>query len=135
MAENLKAFFKENKVGTGVYEYAASASFKDEKGNPIKWKIRPMNGDMIDEVQDAISIEDGKTHTNTDAFLSIYADCVEYPPLRNVDLQGSYNARNAGELLGSMLDGGELVNLIKAINQISHIATPMPELIEQAKNS
>lgn len=135
MAENLKAFFKENKVGSGVYEYAASDSFKGEKGKPIMWKIKPMTGDMIDEMQDAVSVDDDGAHANKGSLMSIYADCVEYPPLRNVDLQGSYNARNAGELLGAMLDGGELVNLIKAINQISHIATPMPKLVEQAKNS
>lgn len=135
MAENLKAFFKTSKKGGGTYEFVASDGFVDGEGKPIPWKLKPMSGDDLEEMQDAVSVKNGNASVDMTKLMKVYANCVIFPPLRNADLQESYSARNSGELLSAMLDSGELGNLIEAINKISHIDKTMPELIEEAKNS
>ena len=61
-------------------------------------------------------------------------ECVIYPNLNDAQLQDSYGAVGAGDLVKKMLIPGEYTDLVFAINESNGFDSGMVEKIKRAKN-
>ena len=142
---DLKAFFKENAEVAQNQHVVISERFKDDKGKPIKWEIRPLSEEKVDEIRKSctqrvkIKIPGGGARF-TDEIDSnalsakMIIESVVYPNLKSIELQKSYNVAEAPALLKKMLLVGEHTNLAKKVYEISGIDDDFDELVDEAKN-
>lgn len=142
MADNLKAFMAESAIRYKEAEYVVSDRFKDEKGNPIAWKIKILTENEINKLRSQCKkrVVDPKTrqsHIETDSEkLSdlLVENCVIYPNLNDAALQDSYGVVGAVELAKTMLIPGEYGDLALAINEANGFTSGMADKIKRAKN-
>lgn len=142
MADNLKAFMAESAVQYKEVDYVASNRFKDEKGEPIAWKLKVLKESEVSKLRNQCKkrVTDPQTRksyieTNTDKFSDLMVEnCVVYPNLNDAKLQDSYGAVGAVELAKTMLIPGEYADLVLAINEANGFESGMVEKIKRAKN-
>lgn len=121
------------------YEYIASEKFKDNEGNPIKWKLKTITADENDEIRKQCykQIQAGKRvkrEIDPVKYLEALAErCIIYPDLHNVELLNFYNEMDAIKLLKKHLLGpGEYDDLMEEIQRIN--GYDLEEEVEEAKN-
>lgn len=139
---SLTAFFKESAVKVESVEYEVSKRFKDENGQPIKWRLRVLDMVEYDKITQGaktrtLSNATGEKTMNVDGFKlrnDLVLACVEYPNLADSQLQDSYSAVGEIDLLKKMLTPGEFTGLIEAVQQAQGFELGMKEAIEEAKN-
>lgn len=144
MAENFSAFLKQNKKTTAEVEYAATKDFTDEKGNPLMWKLSPITSQEFNILREKctrmIPVVGRKgqyrQQVDVDALNNLMiAACVTYPNLKNSELQDSYNAHTAGELLYAMVSNpGEYNDLLMFCNSLCGFDTSLEDKVEEVKN-
>lgn len=140
--ETLTAFLQENAIKCDCVEYVASKRFVDDKGEPIRWKLRPLTNEEIEKLrkyhtkttknkmtQEVIEKFDNKAFT-----MDMTLKSVVYPDLMNGELQASWGVVDDEELLKAMLSPGELTDLHMAVNEACDFEVGMDEKIERAKN-
>lgn len=140
--ETLTAFLQENTIKCDCVEYVASKRFVDDKGEPIRWKLRPLTNDEIEKLrkhhtkttknkmtQEVIEKFDNKAFT-----MDMTLKSVVYPDLMNGELQASWGVVDDEELLKAMLSPGELTDLHMAVNEACDFEVGMDDKIERAKN-
>lgn len=140
--DNLQAFLAENAIKPASVEYAASKRFKGADGQPVLWKITPISNDENKAIADRNrkkSIVPGTRETqirfDQDQYVNeLICACVVYPNLNSAELQSSYGAVGAGELVRLMLTPGEYQDLFQAVMQANDFDTGMDEKIKVAKN-
>ena len=110
---NVSSFLKKNKVERGTTEYAASKSFLDENGEPLKWVIRPITTKLNDDLQDSCMYEvpvTGKPNqyrqklNSTKYLAKLIAASVVEPNLLDASLQDSYGVHTPEDLIREMID-------------------------------
>lgn len=141
MSSNLQGFFKENAIKTESIKYVASERFLDENKKPIEWEIIPVSSEIGEELKKQamkrVQIKRGVIQNELDGAkyaCLLAAACTAYPNLNDVDLQNSYGAMSAEELLKKMLLQGEYTNYLGKIEEICAFDKNINDLVEEAKN-
>lgn len=134
MSKSLAVFM--NPQATEVAEYAVSSRFKDEKGNPVKWELRPISSAENDQLMRKHIKRSKKGSESFDriAYINeLITTAVVYPDLNNAELQKAWGVLGSTQLIGKMLLAGEFAALSQKVQEISGIETE-EELIEEVKN-
>jgi hypothetical protein len=138
---SLKAFFAKTNPADIVEEFVVSERFRDEKGNPIPWKIRALTEAENEELRRAstqyVKGKNGQRvpETKPEVYLAkIAAASVLYPDLKDADLQKSYGVMGAEDLLKRMLLAGEYAALIQKVQEINGFDKDLESQIEEVKN-
>lgn len=137
---NLKAFLFENAERAQEQDVVVSKRFKDEAGNPISWKIRPITEAENENIRRSCTRKvthrgTSSVETDNDAYITkLVAEAVVYPDLKDAELQASYGVMGADTLLKRMLLAGEFGILSQAVSEISGFDKGLQELKEEAKN-
>ncbi|MDK9580845.1 hypothetical protein QQA45_04860 [Sneathia sanguinegens] len=124
MTENLNVFFKENNTKIENVEYIVSNRFKDNKGNPIKWKIKILSTGEMNNLREHYTTQKltkgilVPTIDNNNYMKAFITKCIVYPNLNDKALQDSYNVYEPYELLEEMLTVGEFNNLVGYITDL-----------------
>lgn len=140
---NLQRFLRPNVVLQQPQEVIASTRITGEDGNPIPWRIVPIDGR-----EDSILREgcmrwlpaNGKEQAvyaldRNQYFLALAVRCTEYPDLNSIELQDSYGILGAEALLQSMLNPGEYADYLAAVQNICGYGVKIEaEMEECAKN-
>ena len=144
MAENFEQFMKANKKEKPDIEYAATTSLCDAKGNPLKWKLRYIKSEELENLRSECTKEIpatgryGRTVEKLDdkKFISaLMCASIVYPDLRNTALQESYGVKNQYDLLYAMIDNaGEYSALQMKINEMNNFDETMEDKVNEAKN-
>jgi hypothetical protein len=140
--DNLKNFLAENAIKAENVKYVASESFVGGDGKAIEWELRTLANSEIDEIMTACKKKELIPKTReyritTDAekaALEMACASVVYPDLNDAQLQDSYKAIGASELLKKMLTPGEYSDLMAAVQEANGFKVGMEDKINQAKN-
>lgn len=137
---NFEQFMKRNKIKVENIKYPATASLRDEKGNPLMWELRNVTtkerNRLVEECTKYIGLENGETEQKLDneKFLcKLAAAAVVYPNLRDKELQDSYGVLTPEDLVLEMLDDyDEFDKLIRTIK--NHCKVDVAKEVETVKN-
>lgn len=141
---NLKLFLKDNKKVKDNAQYAATKSLCDEKGNPLKWTIKPLSTSENEKIREDCTIEvpiTGKPNVFRSKLLTskyiakmIAASVVE-PNLFDASLQDSYGVKTPEELVQAMVDDpGEYQDFATFIQTMNGFDATIEDKVEEAKN-
>lgn len=139
----LEAFFAQNVEQVEEVERVVSTRFKDENGNPIKWKFKAItserDAELRKECTKRVQVPGKKGVYTSEVDIERYSEkmaveTVVYPDLFNAKLQDSYGVKGAEALLRKMLLPGEFAELIKIVQEVNGYDTSMDDLVEEAKN-
>lgn len=142
MEDNLQAFLAENAIKTENIKYVASKRFIDANKNPIEWEIRTITNDEDEAIRNSCKeksfipgTREVSIKMNQDKYAAeLICACVVYPNLNNAQLQTSYGAVGAQELVKKMLTPGEFTDLFLMVSQANGFEAGMNEKIKKAKN-
>ena len=136
---SLQAFFAENVQSEIVEEFVVSDRFKDEEGKPIPWKIKGLSEAENSEIRKSATKRTkikGQfiPELNHEEYIAkLVAASVQFPNLKDVELQKSYGVFGAEELLRKMLLSGEFGKLAEKVQEINGYED-IDELAEEVKN-
>ncbi|MCM3204409.1 phage tail assembly chaperone [Paenibacillus illinoisensis] len=137
----LSMFFAQNAAADTTEEFIVSPRFKDEKGEPVAWKLRSMTEDENQECRKAATRKvKGKNGVYTpdidanDYMARLMSASVVYPDLKNAELQRSYGVMGAESLLRKMLLPGEFAALGEQVQKLNGFNQDMNELVDDVKN-
>lgn len=142
---NLTAFFAHNKKQNGNIKRAVSKSFVDEQGKSIEWEFAPVSPERDAELKSECTkrsmITQGKRkgqfNTDFDHFKYqrlLTVESIVFPNLNDKELQDSYKAMGADELLGKMLTIGEIADASAAAQEANGYEADLEDLVEEVKN-
>lgn len=140
--ETMNAFLRQNAEQKTEVEYVASKRFTDTNGDPMLWRLRSLTNKELERIIDRntknIQVkgtrEIQKEYDQAAAQMEMTLASVVYPDLTNEELQQSYEAVGAEELLKTMLTPGELADLHLAVSEASDFDAGMANKIKQVKN-
>ena len=141
---NFSQFMKANKIQKENTTFAATKSLVDEKGEPLKWTIKPLTTKENENIRDNCMIEvpvKGKVNMfrpklDTSKYLikMLCASVVE-PNLYSKELQDSYGVMTPEELLMEMVDDpGEYQGFVAFVQEFNGFNTTLNDKVEEAKN-
>ncbi|QGQ93953.1 phage portal protein [Paenibacillus psychroresistens] len=138
---NLNMFFAENAQSDLIEDFIVSERFKDEKSNPVAWKLRTLteaeNADIRASATKRVQVKRGVTmpETNPNEYMAkLIVASVVYPNLKDADLQKSYGVLGAENLVRTMLIAGEYSTLAEKVQTINGFDKDLNDLVEEAKN-
>ncbi|WP_410769579.1 phage tail assembly chaperone [Fontibacillus sp. BL9] len=137
---NLSAFFAQNANSEINEEVVISARFKDEKGNPIPWKLRSMTEEENEAIRKSAQrkVRDRGVvtiDTNSEEYLAkMVVASVVFPNLKDADLQKSYGVMGSDKLLRKMMLPGEYATLLQKVQEINGFDKDVNELVDEVKN-
>lgn len=137
----LKDFLLENAdIVTKEVEVPVSQRFKDEDGNLLKFKLKPMSGDEFGKYQKqctSININGKKKETNFDSgkfnMMCIVNHCID-PNFKEADFLKQLGVQTPEQAVSKVLLAGEIVELSSQISSISGFDIDINEEVEKAKN-
>ncbi len=139
---NLIAFLAPNAKQVENVKMVVSDRFTDKDGKPIEWEVRCISSredeTLRRDCQYRVPVP-GKRGRFTQAFDDVLylskltAACTVYPNLNDAELQDSYGAKCAEELIAAMLTPGEYTGYTEALIDLCGFNST-PDLVEQAKN-
>jgi hypothetical protein len=133
----LTDFLLANPVDTLTEEVVVSKRIKDEEGNLLKFKVKPMLNEEYLEYQNQCTVpkKGGKIDFNAKKFnqLVILNHTVE-PNFRDAELIQKAGVRTPEQLLNKMLLAGEIQVLSEQIRVISGFEDSLDELVDEVKN-
>lgn len=138
---NLQAFMIEEKEE--YFEYVASQKFRDDNGNPMKWKLKSISAKENDQLKrecyKQVLVSNGnkkayQQQLDTIKYLELLADkCVVFPDLHSAELLDYYNEMNSIDLLKKhLLNAAEYDDLVAEVQRIN--GYDLVEAAEEAKN-
>ena len=133
--DDMEVFFKAFR-GRSCYFYEVCKDIKDEYGDPVKWKFRPIKTEEEEEIREsAMEIKDGQYRLNRNKYIErLVAASVMYPNLMDARLQDSYNAKTPETLLKRIVSlPGEYTALCRLVQEKNGFVI-LREDVEQAKN-
>ena len=141
MAQSLSAFLAQNARKVENRKVAISPRFVDEDGTPMEWELACItaseNQKLRKESTRNVPTKKRGQYTqelDTTAYqLKLVTRCVVFPNLNDADLQASYGAYSADQLISAMLTPGEFDDLVLAIVELNGFTTE-GELVDEAKN-
>lgn len=141
---NLSLFLKKNKKVKENTQYAATKSLCDEKGEPLKWEIRPLTTTEAEDIRVLCTAEvpipgkKGMYRPKVDSgvyIAKLIAASVVFPDLYNKELQDSYGVKTPEELLKEMVDNpGEYNAFAEFVQNYSGLDETLEDKREEAKN-
>jgi hypothetical protein len=138
---SLQAFFAQNAKLEIVEEFVVSERFKDEHGNPNPWKLRALTEGENEGIRKASThvVKEKGGRRNIEIQPEIYlakiaAASVVFPDLKNAELQQSYGALGAEDLLKKMLLSGEYAALVQKVQEINGFDRDINDLMDEVKN-
>lgn len=140
----LNRFLKKNKKAKEHLLIAATKSLTDENGEPLLWEIRPLSTKEDAGIRDECTVDvqvTGKPGVFRPKFsgnkylAKVAARCVVYPNLNDKELQDSYGAMGADQLIQEMIDDpGEYNSFMNKIQEYNGYAETFQDKVEEAKN-
>lgn len=139
---NLSAFLAQNAVQDDTVKYAASKRFIDG-GKPVEWELQAITSEEDEQLRKSCTKKiqvPGKRgqytqETDFEKYLGLLAaKCIVYPNLNAAELQDSYGAMGADNVLKKMLKPGEYQDLLKKIQELNGFDITLDDLVEEAKN-
>ena len=141
---NLSLFLKKNKKVKKNAFYAATKSLCDDKGEPLKWEIKPLTTNEVDDIRASCTIEvqvtgkpglyRPKTDNNAVVAKMMVASIV-FPDLNNKELQDSYGVMTPEALLKAMIDNpAEYNDLVAFVQNHSGLDETLSDKVDEAKN-
>lgn len=140
---DLSRFMKKNQIRQEETTYPATKSLLDEKGEPLLWKIKPIDTRTNDELINACSYDvqipgkQGMYRTKVDQIkykAMLVSASVVFPNLRDKELQDSYGVVSEVDLVREMIpSSGEFAQFVEFINNYNGF-TPLQEAVDEAKN-
>lgn len=141
---DLKFFLKGNKKEKETVDFAPTKSLCDDKGNPVKFKIKALSTKENDAIREACTYEvpvKGKpnmyrTKMNTSLYIAkMIASSVVFPDLNNKELQDSYGVTTPEELIKEIVDTpAEYDDFAKFVQQYNGFDVSLAEKVDEAKN-
>jgi len=138
---NLNMFFAENAQTDLIEDFIVSERFKDDKKNPMVWKLRTLteaeNADIRASATKRVQVKRGVTlpETNPNEYMAkLIVASVVFPNLKDADLQKSYNVIGAENLVRTMLIAGEYSTLAEKVQIINGFDKDLNDLVDEAKN-
>jgi hypothetical protein len=140
--DSLKVFLAENAIKPAEVAYSASPRFLNKDRKPMEWKLRVMTSEECDNIlreckkkEFVPGTREVKITTDQEKFITeLTTACVTYPNLNNEELQNSYGAVGAAELVHKMLTPGEFSDLANTVQQANGFDVGMKDKIKRAKN-
>ena len=122
--------------------YTASPRFRGADGKPIEWRIKAITTEQDEALRQGAKkrtlipgTRETKTEINYDTYISsMVCACVVHPNLNDAELQTSYGAVGAADLLRKMLTPGEYSDLALAVQQNNGFDAGMADKIKKVKN-
>lgn len=134
----MNAFLKQNKKNEkeNVF-FAASKSFVDENGEPIKWEIKAISSKKAQELRNMCNKIVGKRviYDNAKWQRLLAAECTVYPNLLSAELQDSYGVKEPSDLILELLDNdAEFQSYFDKCAEVCGYNKSDADLIDEAKN-
>lgn len=122
--------------------YTASKRFRGADGKPIEWRLRAITTEQDEALRQGAKkrtlipgTREAKTEIDYDTYIStMVCACVVHPNLNDAELQTSYGAVGAADLLRKMLTPGEYSDLALAVQQNNGFDAGMADKIKRVKN-
>ena len=130
---NVEMFMAENAAKIKDVSFVVSNRFKDKSGDSLPWMLHAVSGATDAKLRTECT--EGKKFNGNKYTLLLAAATVKTPNLNNAKLQDSYHAVGSADLLGKMLLGGELNNLILKAQEVNGYIKDMNALIKEVKNA
>lgn len=109
-------------------EVIISDRFKDEEGNLLPFKIKPIKINKLQEIH-----YKNEKLNKEDSNYDMIAYCTIEPNFKSVELQKAYNVLNEKDLINEILNIGEFEKLLKEITTLSGFNRDFNEFVNQAK--
>ena len=137
---DLRVFFAENAGTEASEEFIVSARFKSKDGIQVPWKLRSMTEAENEECRKAATKRvKGKNgalvpETSADEYMAkLVVASVEFPNLKDSELQKSYGVFGAENLLRKMLLPGEYAALVGKVQELNGFDRSSADLVEEVK--
>ena len=145
MTKSLSAFFAQNAGKPKKVEKAISKRFKDENGEPIKFVFKAITPAKDTELQNKSmkkklitqGPKKGQYEQDFDPMyyqLLLTIESIEFPNLKDAELQNTYGVMDEVGLYNAMLLPAESVDAYAAAQEANGYEHSMKELVEEAKN-
>ncbi|MDR0670913.1 MAG: phage portal protein, partial [Oscillospiraceae bacterium] len=130
-------------VKTENVKYVASKRFVDEKKNPVAWEIRAITSVEDEALRKAatkrVPVVGRRGQYTADTDFNDYvgklaASCTVFPNLNDAELQNSYGAMSADQLLKVMLTPGEYAQYLGKIQEVNGFDATFEDEVDEAKN-
>nr|DAL67695.1 MAG TPA: tail assembly chaperone protein [Caudoviricetes sp.] len=132
MALDVSMFLASKAAPVKETTYVVSDRFVDADGKPIPWVLRPVSSAKDKELKQACT---NNGHFDNGKYAEMLtAESVVDPNLADATLQDSYHVYGKTELLEQMLYAGEMNKLQLKALAINGMATPLDDLVGEAKN-
>lgn len=133
----LRAFLTENKdISNKEVEIFVSTRFKDEKGKPIPFQVKPLSSSEMGEIQKKSSTISKKGEQTFDSgkfnLLVAVNQCVD-PDFRDVAWMKEVGVNTPTDLVESVLLAGEIAEISSKVMEISGFNQDINEEVEAAK--
>lgn len=132
----LQDFLNNNVVEGVTKEVAISERFKDENGNILKFKIKPISQKALNTMRNKHTKQNGNKIVVDSSALSneLIINCTIEPNFKDTKSLEQIGVFSPEDYLNKVLLAGEINNLEKAILELSGFGQNIDELIEEAKN-
>lgn len=137
-------FMKANKVVKENEMHAATASLRDDKGNPLEWEFRHITSEENETIRESCMIEvpvTGKPNMfrprlkSSEYIRKMIAASVVMPDLFDAELQDSYGVKTPEDLLMAMVDDpGEYNDLAAYVQKFQGFNISFEDKVDEAKN-
>ena len=134
---DLSLFFADNVAADMTEDVVISNRFKDQEGQPVKWKLRAITEEINAEIKKACTKKDKKGRIefdNNEYLTKVAVEGTVFPNLKDAELQKSYGVVGANTLLKKMLLAGEFSLLAEKISDLSGFNLSLQDQVEEAKN-
>lgn len=141
---DLSRFLKKNKVARENTKFPVTKALVDEKGNPLLWEVQPLTTKEDAAIRDECTVDvqvTGKPGLyrqkfNTNRYLvKMAVKSIVYPNLNDKELQDSYGAMGAEQLLMEMIDDpGEYNEFMNQLQQYHGFSESFQDKVDEAKN-
>lgn len=130
MDGKLRAFLAEGAKREHM-RVALSDRFVDEAGQPQLWELAPLCAEDVQRLLSEPGAENGRPGR---LLLQLLAASVVWPDLQEAELQDSWGALGAEQLLLRMLSPGEFAALQRAFVELNLQGRSLSEQVARAKN-
>jgi hypothetical protein len=145
MTEDLHRFFMEPAEKLANAKKAVTHRFRDGKGAPIEWEVRPLTYDEVARIRKTsqerkeIGVK-GKSMTMDMLDVAKFSvrfsvEATVFPDLKRKDLQDAYGAKGEEALLRKMLTAAELDDYNEFTQSVSGYGEGLGDKVADAKNS
>jgi hypothetical protein len=151
MSEDLYRFFMDPAEKLENKKVVASKRFKDDKGRPVKWEVRPLSYQEISKLRKDCKTKQPVEDKNGRVVKILMFDgelfnleysvaATVFPDLKRKDLQDSYGVKGEKELLMKLLTPAELDDYNVMTQQAAGYMNAdgedtSAEKVDEAKNS